>query len=368
MATIKGTKLSDTATGTSGKDKIFGKGGDDTLFGGLGKDHLHGGWGDDLLYGGGGNDHIDGGKGDDLLYGGGGNDHIDGGKGFDTAVYTGNMDEYVITPHKGNHGDHGNNKWTISDQVASRDGTDQLKDVEWLQFNDVLLNLEQNISYDAGGPIDDSGRKLAGDMIVGSGIPADHFGVVQNHDYGVELGLAVHHRSAVPEPRYFTTDDYADGELHFTVDPGPAVAGGIPKAEWSFDSSVITGLDGETTDLGDFTFKWLIDLDPTAATSFLTLRLEPGTHIAPPTHLPHPGHSGYVWVNDATNAPIITDDFGNAFVTQNSQNIGFYHPFVPAPFGSPTFSGPAEYDIILQAYNSSPALIAENHIVVDVIV
>jgi Ca2+-binding RTX toxin-like protein len=55
-ATLEGTVGTDTITGTSGNDEIYGYDGSDTLKGGSGNDILIGGLGDDTLEGGAGND------------------------------------------------------------------------------------------------------------------------------------------------------------------------------------------------------------------------------------------------------------------------------------------------------------------------
>lgn len=83
MAIIYGTTGSDTKTGNSGDDTIFGwanggnansPSGNDTLNGAAGNDNLLGGTGNDLLIGSLGNDTLDGGLGSDFLNGGVGND------------------------------------------------------------------------------------------------------------------------------------------------------------------------------------------------------------------------------------------------------------------------------------------------------
>lgn len=75
-----------------------------------------------------------------MLKGGAGNDDIDGGQGFDTAVYSGSFFEYDIAA-KGT----GNDKVTVTDLVANRDGIDNLKQVEALEFaGGVTIRLDQN--------------------------------------------------------------------------------------------------------------------------------------------------------------------------------------------------------------------------------
>src|SRR5215213_764586 len=86
-----------------------------------------------------GNDKLQGKGGDDFLKGGLGNDDIDGGQGFDTAIFTGSFFDYDIVL-KGT----GNDKVTVTDHVANRDGTDNLKQVEALQFGDTTIRLDQN--------------------------------------------------------------------------------------------------------------------------------------------------------------------------------------------------------------------------------
>ena len=84
-------------------------------------------------------DKLQGKGGNDILRGGNGNDDIDGGQGFDTARYSGSFFEYTIT-QKGT----GNNKVTVVDGMPDRDGTDALKHVEALEFNDTIIRLDQN--------------------------------------------------------------------------------------------------------------------------------------------------------------------------------------------------------------------------------
>ncbi|WP_207477149.1 calcium-binding protein [Arenibaculum pallidiluteum] len=95
MAIRKGNNWANTILGTSGKDEIYGFGGNDRLWGGAGEDWLHAGMGNDRLWGQAGPDHLFGGSGKDLLTWNPGrisvNDHVgdplgtlDGGTGRDT--------------------------------------------------------------------------------------------------------------------------------------------------------------------------------------------------------------------------------------------------------------------------------------------
>jgi hypothetical protein len=121
---ITGTKLADILNGTDLADKIVGKGGADAIFGDAG------------------NDKIKAGAGNDTISGGRGNDDIDGGKGIDTAVYQGLFAQYTLSfSHDGDL------KGTVGDLVANRDGTDTLKNVEFLQFSDAIYDVANDTVY-----------------------------------------------------------------------------------------------------------------------------------------------------------------------------------------------------------------------------
>lgn len=136
--TISGRGGDDTIVGGKGNDKLDGGKGNDTIYGGDGNDKLVGGSGNDTIYGGTGNDKIDGGKGDDTLIGGAGNDTIDGGSGRDTAVFSGNFGDYTLKFSNGhNRCDNDDDTVRIVRKVSgSPDGTDTLKNVEVLKFDD----------------------------------------------------------------------------------------------------------------------------------------------------------------------------------------------------------------------------------------
>lgn len=103
-------------------DFLSGGDGDDVLLGGAGNDILLGGVGDDLLLGG---------SGDDQLNGGTGNDDINGGEGLDTAVFDGNINEYVLNQS--------GEDWAVVHK--SSEDTDILKAVEFAQFDNQRVNL-----------------------------------------------------------------------------------------------------------------------------------------------------------------------------------------------------------------------------------
>ena len=135
--TINGSNGDDSIFGNGGADMLRGRGGNDSIFGGQGNDTLDGGAGNDALYGEAGNDNLQGDDGNDTLTGGAGNDVINGGSGTDTAVFSSSIFDYSFN-HSGAY-------WFVAHNGgAGADGTDQLSNVERLQFTDVTIILGQN--------------------------------------------------------------------------------------------------------------------------------------------------------------------------------------------------------------------------------
>lgn len=84
--TIKAGNDNDTVTGGSGREIIFGQGGDDSLLGNAGSDQIQGGDGNDI---------IDGGTSGDYLYGDAGDDNVSGGSGND--VLAGDLEDTLVS-------------------------------------------------------------------------------------------------------------------------------------------------------------------------------------------------------------------------------------------------------------------------------
>ncbi|ABD06346.1 VCBS [Rhodopseudomonas palustris HaA2] len=246
---------------------------------------------------------------------------------------------------------------SLTDSFTARtiDGT--------LQTVTITINGANDITSTVSGSVDNTATKggSGNELIVGTGIPASGFGLVNQTDFGIELGLQVIYRQG-PTVAPTDVDGYGDGVLHFTVNDGAQeTANGsgsdnAARAAWSFNYSIATGLNGESSNLGAFTFKLLYDVDPTESANYKTL-----------TMVSKVG-GGYEWLDEQGHS-IISDDGGNANVAQNSENYAFslaqaYLANVYGPANN--FDGDARFDIQLQAY-SGATLLATNHIAVDVI-
>jgi len=141
-----------TSAGDASGDVLSGI---ENLTGSSNADTLTGDGSANVLSGGGGNDTLAGAAGNDTLSGGAGNDVIDGGADTDLVTFTGNLADYSFA----------NGSLIVTDNVAGRDGTDTLTNVERIQFADTGV-----LSLVAG---DDNANTLSGssgnDLMVGLG-------------------------------------------------------------------------------------------------------------------------------------------------------------------------------------------------------
>ena len=128
--TVIGTKFNDRIVLGDRVDRQTGNG-PDRVYAGNGRDYVEGGGEDDSLYG--END-------DDTLVGGAGDDVLDGGSGEDTAVFSGRYADYTISSSSNVRDD----SITVKDlRAGSADGMDVLDDVEWLQFADRSIQIDE---------------------------------------------------------------------------------------------------------------------------------------------------------------------------------------------------------------------------------
>lgn len=172
---ILGTAGDDILSGTDHGDALKGLSGDDYLWGGLGDDSIDGGegtdwaafgglagatqivdlqagtasgpdgndtlvnieWatvnhGDSVLIGSEGANYLYGGEGVSRMQGNGGDDILDSAPGYEsTAVFRGNPGDYTISH------DVGAQTYTVTDTVAGRDGSDQVRNAGFFEFAGV---------------------------------------------------------------------------------------------------------------------------------------------------------------------------------------------------------------------------------------
>jgi Ca2+-binding RTX toxin-like protein len=90
---------------------------------------------DDVIIGDEDNNSLRGHHGDDILSGGGGTwDNLDGGSGIDTAEFSGALADYSFEENWG--------QLQVIDSISNRDGTASLSNIEFLQFSDVTISID----------------------------------------------------------------------------------------------------------------------------------------------------------------------------------------------------------------------------------
>jgi hypothetical protein len=308
-----------------------------------------------------GNDKLQGKAGNDILKGGAGNDDIDGGQGIDTAVYSGNYQDYSINfgGHRNGHGAD-DSKLSVVDSVAGRDGADSLRNVEWLKFNDAIVDVQNNVTHLVNHTLDGSSYQGAGDPNPGtmwfnytalggpgSGNLPTGYNIAVANEYDIELGLKIHTRNG---PDILATGVDQDGTAHYTFASGYQ-AGKAPsdtpldptdvRATWNFDFSVNTGLNSSTKTLDDFDFK-------------ITVKSGDGEQGF--FDLQHLGPGNTPWGTLAGG--FLDEDGPDAQLSQNSVNVGF--GFMQSIFGADAANAGETYDITLEAFDHGK-LIASVH-------
>ncbi len=135
---IRGGTGNDILMGGGGNDVIVGGSGHNTIIGGTSKavifagpngDTIYASAGGSVIHAGGGDDHIYGGKSDDVIEAGKGNAVIDGGGGTNIVTLHGKHGDYTITKTA--------TGYTVADQVAGRDGSLTLTNIQKLNFSDI---------------------------------------------------------------------------------------------------------------------------------------------------------------------------------------------------------------------------------------
>lgn len=252
----------------------------------------------------------------------------------------------------------------MSDTVDGRDGTDSLKAVEWLKFNDALVDLSSNVTHFSDHTLDASSYDTHGtatttddEMYFGDGNLPTHYNVADLNDQKIELGLKNHYRTG---DDITPTSVDGDGTAHYVIpdgtqvaDPAHNVSGAAPnRSAWSLDFVVNTGLDGSAATLSDYTFKMVITQNGTNTHVF---DLDPTTHVWHDEANPSIAFGGDDFSPHGASAQVQSQ------ISENSINLGF-GPFAAAfgPLATSTAAG-TTYDVTLQAYDHQNHLLGSVH-------
>jgi len=189
-------------------------------------------------------------------------------------------------------------------------------------------------SDDSNGIVDSNG----GNLWVGSGNPAGGFHTAQHDGYGIELGLKGIQRGS-GEPMFDHVDE--NGYAHYSI-PGGVGAGTNWATNWSFNFSIEAqqnvAINPDQPGLTSYSYKLLIDVDPTAATDFITLEMV------------DQGGGDTPWYLDRVR--VLADDMqagAPADLYQQSVNFGFGPIKGALPEGF-DFNDGGTFDIRLEAY------------------
>ncbi|MEX2648191.1 MAG: Ig-like domain-containing protein, partial [Alphaproteobacteria bacterium] len=150
-------------------ENVVGSDFDDNLTGDASGNSLDGGLGNDQLAGANGNDILDGGNADDVIEGGTGNDQLFGGDGDDTAVFSGNLADYLVSTVAG--------VTTVNDLNLSNgdDGTDWLTTIEFLRFADrtILVGNQPPVAVADTSNANEDGAVVVIDVLANDTDPND---------------------------------------------------------------------------------------------------------------------------------------------------------------------------------------------------
>jgi hypothetical protein len=262
---------------------------------------------------------------DDFFTGGKGNDNLNGGLGIDTAIYVGNYADYAVAVNILGNG-------TVTDNTPSRDGTDTLSSIEFLQFADgvyntalglfvpfgppntaPVLNSAQSPALtaeleDAGAPVGAVGTLVS--SLVDFAIPAGQVDNVTDPDVGALLGIAVTAADTTNGSWYYSTNNggswtalgavsgasarllYADAQTRLYFQPNANYNGTTPAAitfqAWDRTSGSNGGTGNATINGGTTAFSTVSDTasltitsvnDAPAGTNGTVTVLEDNAHV-----------------------------------------------------------------------------------------
>ena len=192
------------------------------------------------------------------------------------------------------------------------------------------------------------------DVIFGSGNANGSFTV--DNTNGIELGLRGklrHDTNGFPQN---TFNSNGDGTYNFNAGVAPTQP--YPTAEWSFEWSVNSNVDGSGNFLNQFTYLLGIDSDPTVAAAFTTfdpINIATGADHAIGDNNTGNGGGTSIPNNDPNQDTLYAALIGTNNVAQNSwKPHWFINPFDPTVDGT--------YDFFLEAFDANGASLARTEI------
>lgn len=204
------------------------------------------------------------------------------------------------------------------------------------------------IDYVLSGTVDEAGINPVNDYLYfGRSNTTDNFNIVRHEGAGLEIALKAKVRGGGGED-YEALEYDEDGVAIFNVEPGAGSANGWTPAKWSFDYSIVSGLNGSDLELGDLVFVLSIDVDPGEDNSPITFTL---------TY----DDGKLVWISD-NDLRLGGDEISPENVEQNSFNIGFNHiiPLVNEIVGGDYLFDEGKFDIKISAYLDEVELVANS--------
>lgn len=245
---IKGGSGHSTLIGGMGSDVLVGGSGHNVIIGGSSKAVIYAGPQGDTIYAsdsgsvihaGGGADTIFGGAGDDVIEVGHGNATIDGKGGINLVSLHGKHGDYQITRTV--------NGYQVADNVAGRDGTVTLSNIQKLNFSDITavdlqtpnaMPVEDVLTHDRNGRAFDRTRAylIAAGSLLANDQQLNSQGALHIHNVGDATGG--------------TVSLTAQGDVLFT--PDPAYTGllsfkyGVADAAGNISASVMDLSSGQT--------------------------------------------------------------------------------------------------------------------------
>jgi hypothetical protein len=191
------------------------------------------------------------------------------------------------------------------------------------------ITYDQSVNTGPGGP----------GVYYGSGNNNGGFAVVNDTADNIQLGL----RGKVYQQNVFP--DNGNGIYNFNEGASPVNAN---RDTWNFDFSINVNANGAgSANLGTYTYRLLVDGDPSATDNFTTIN-------------PVTTYGDNEFANMGVAGKTIGGNPANFNVVENSENAAFGLPVGYNP------NIPGSYDIELQVLDSNSRVLATDEITIDV--